>query len=65
MTTRFLIFSIVCLILLNVWWCNRPVRSAEIPAINHGADMITTDWHGQQVAYKWCGNKYVVMWVRE
>lgn len=30
----------------------------------HGADCITTDWKGAQVAYKWDGRKYVKMWRR-
>jgi hypothetical protein len=60
MTTRFLIFSVVCLILLMA----ETLGSAEIPAINHGADVITTDWHGSQVAYKFVNNQYVVMWRR-
>lgn len=70
MTTRFMIFSVVALILLNLWWCNRNERQYQkIQAIHdpryHGADALTIGWKGEMIAYKWVDNKYEVMWRRQ
>ncbi len=66
-----LIAAIILLVLLWAWilWILQEPKvqrteTGESPAY-HGADVITTGWNGELVAYKWEKGTYKLMWKRK
>ena len=64
---------IAAIILLTICWAftlwillNPPKMQRSGESLRyHGADMITTSWNGELVAYKWEKGTYILMWKRK